>query len=251
MPPIEAGPENQWEADLSASLGYEVKVEFTRARSSPIQLRHATREELRKRPRLRKGWVVRLHSVFADAPPEIRADLASWIRVGRRAPRACRELGSWTEQALRGLPQPKPRRVQKQPEGLVHDLRLLTLGLLECEFRGEFEAEREAPGLTWGKRGKSRARRSLQLGSYNSSQNLIRIHPVLDQASAPRWFIRYVLFHEHLHAAIPSERDAATGKLQHHGRKFVTREKTYVDYARALAWQNEHLPKLLRLARRG
>ncbi len=171
--------------------------------------------------------------------------------MGRRARRACRELGAWTEEAFRGLPERAPRKIAKQPEGAVHDLRLLTLGLLECEFRGEFEDEIEVPALTWGKRGKSRARRSLQLGSYNTNQHLIRIHPVLDQAIVPRWFIRYVLFHEHLHALIPSERDPASGKMRHHGRAFLAREKTYVDYARALDWQREHLPKLLRAARRG
>ncbi len=241
--------EAEWEAELTASLGYAVRVEFMRARSSPIQLRHPRPEELREQPRLKGGWVVRLHKVFEQAPPEIRKDLASWIRVGRRAPRACRELGSWIELALGELPKRAPRRVHLQPIGKTHDLRTIAAGLWDTEFRGEFGDECKAPGLTWGKRAKSRSRGSIQLGSYNSTQNLVRIHPVLDQPAVPRWVIRYVLFHELLHAAIPSERSRAGGNILHHGPRFRRREEVYVDYKRALEWEAQHLPKLLRSAR--
>ncbi len=240
-----------WEAELSASLGYPVRVELTRSRSYPIQLRHPKPAELRERPELRKGWVVRLHRVFADAPAEVRADLASWIRAGRRARRASRELGAWTERAIAEEPPPPRRRVTLLPAGEVHDLTRLTADLLEAEFQGEFEGERVAPDLTWGRRGKSRARGRLQLGSYQPEGNLIRIHPVLDQRAVPAWLVRYVLFHEHLHAALPSEKDPATGRTSHHGRRFRERERAYADYPRALLWERQHLGRLLRSARAG
>jgi hypothetical protein len=249
-PELELGT-TDWEAELSATLGYAVKVEFTRARSCPIQLRHAKREELRANPALRKGWVVRLHSIFREAPPEIRADLASWIRVGGRARRASRELGSWTELALRALPARSPRQISQQTSGDIHDLSRLTLELLESELCGEFGEHLKAPKLTWGKRGKSQARKSIQLGSFHPGQHLIRIHPVLDQAKVPGWFVRYVLFHEHLHAVLPSERSGESQRTLHHGPRFLAREKSYVDYERAVKWETKNLGKLLRSARKG
>lgn len=241
--------ESIWETELSVSLGYAIKVEYTRARSSPIQLRHAKPTELRQRPELKGGWVVRLHRMFEDAPPEIRADLASWIRAGRRAKRACRDLGAWTELALRDLPPKAQRKVSLAPHGNVHDLLVITAGITGTEFHGAFGEEIPEPAITWGKRAKSRSRGTIQLGSFNSAQNLIRLHPVLDQQAVPRWFIRYVLFHELLHAAVPSERSANGGKFIHHGPAFLAREKSYVDYERALAWEAKHLAKLLRSAR--
>jgi hypothetical protein len=241
--------ESEWEAELSVSLGYPIKVEYTRARSSPIQLRHPKPLELRQHPKLKGGWVVRLHRMFEDAPPEIRADLASWIRAGRRAKRACRDLGSWTEFALKDLPPKATRRISLQPKGLVHNLELIVAGLSDTEFPEVFGEQVQHPEITWGKRAKSRSRGTIQLGSFNSAQNVIRLHPVMDQHAVPRWFIRYVLFHELLHAAIPSERSANGGKYIHHGLRFTTREKDYVDYGRALAWEAKHLPKLLRSAR--
>ena len=36
--------------------------------------------------------------------------------------------------------------------------------------------------------------------SYSSE---LVIHPVLDQRSVPEWFVKYLLFHEILHAALP------------------------------------------------
>lgn len=242
--------ECDWERELSLSLDYAVKVQFTRARSSPIQLRHATPAELLSQPTLKGGWVVRLHRVFEQAPPEIRADLASWIRVGRRAPRACRDLGAWTELALRELSPRPTRKLTLQPRGQTHDLAMLAAGLWDTEFHGEFDTEQAPrPALTWGRRAKSRTRRSIQLGSYNGAQNLVRIHPVLDQPAVPRWFVRYVLFHEILHAALPSERTRSGRKIVHHGPRFRHREKNYVDTARAIAWEAQHLSKLLRSAR--
>ena len=125
----------------------------------------------------------------------------------------------------------------------------MAASLLAREFVLDF-AERPAPGVTWGRRVKSRARRSLQLGSYDPQTHVARVHPVLDQPGVPAWFVRYVLFHEILHAALPA-RTACDGRAIHHGPAFRAREREYEDYARALRWQRRHLGKLIRSARNG
>ena len=70
-----------------------------------------------------------------------------------------------------------------------------------------------------------------------------------DQPPVPRWFVRFVLMHEILHAAHPPRIDG--GRWIHHGREFRARERAYADYARALRWESENLPRLIEAARSG
>jgi len=104
--------------------------------------------------------------------------------------------------------------------------------------------------MTWGRRGPSRTRNSLRLGSFDPDPRLVRIHPVLDQASVPEWFVRFVLFHELLHAVHPPER-GTDNRWVHHGSLFRRRERTYVDYARAIEWERRNLRTLIKAARLG
>ena len=240
--------ENDWEEELRGALGYAVRVRYGRSRTSPIQLRPARPAELAGSPELRHGWVIRLHRVFAGAPAAVRANLVKWIRVGRRAPRAGRELGEWTESALAALPERRPRRHHLDPHGRYHDLLPLLDGLLARHFSGDFDLFTPVPPLTWGSRGKSQSRGGLHLGSYSPRTGLVRLHPVLDQEAVPRWFVRYVLFHELLHAALREERDR-NGRV--HGAEFTRREEAYPEYRRALEWEARNLPKLVRSARSG
>jgi hypothetical protein len=78
----------------------------------------------------------------------------------------------------------------------------------------------------------------------------VRIHPVLDQPAVPVWFVRYVLFHELLHAVLPPRRGRGSRWI-HHGAEFRRRERDYADYARAIAWEDAHMPALIRSAKRG
>ena len=98
--------------------------------------------------------------------------------------------------------------------------------------------------MTWGRRARSSARRTLMLGNYRPDGNVVRIHPVLDQKLVPDWYVRFILFHEILHAAIPSGR-------VHHTPAFRRREQQHPDYARARKWEKKHITKLIRSARKG
>jgi len=240
---------SRWEAELAGALGKPVKVVYGRSRSAPIQVRPVTAREVRARPRLRGGLVVRVHALFGAAPAEVRDALARWIRSGLRARRACRELDGWMHAALAALPPRPAPRERLRPAGARHDLSLLGRGLLAAELAGEFGPGRSVPGITWGRRGRSLTRGGLRLGSYVPGSHVVRLHPVLDQAAVPGWFVRYVLFHELLHAALPRER--AEGRAVHHGRAFQRRERAYPDYRRAVRWEREHIDALVRAARSG
>lgn len=234
-----AWPERAWSAWLSERLEQGVRVEFGRSRTVPVQVRHE-----------RAALCVRLHHMFAGAPEEVREALPRWIRSGRRARKACTVLDTWIHAALAALPARSAPEPRLAPRGGCHDLERLAAPLFAREFAGDFASADTRPLLTWGRRGRSRSRHSLRLGSYDAETRVVRLHRVLDQPAVPEWFVRYVLFHEILHAAHPP-RPGPGNQWIHHGAEFRRREARYADYARALRWEQLNLPRLIACARRG
>lgn len=228
------------ERTLSDLMKAPVRVTFGRSRTTPIQVRWDGSQPL-----------VRFHHMFAEAPPAVVEAIVAWLKHGRRARRACRELDAWIHTSLEEMPAAPRRQVKTVSRGNAHDLEQLVAQLTRDTLSGEFENEGPAlPKLTWGRRAKSRSRHTLQLGSYSPELHLVRIHPVLDQESVPAWFVSYVLFHELLHALIPVKK-VGSRSWRHHCPEFRRRESEYVDYQRALIWEKQKLPGLIRSARSG
>lgn len=230
--------EQAWEASLSAALGARVEVRYGRATREVIQLR-------REPQRIR----VRLSALMASAPPEIEAALAEWIRGRGRRGAAQRELDRWIDARLRESARAAPAKLALEAKGAHHDLGELREHLRTREFASDFEGS-ALPPIGWGRAGRSRSRRSLRLGSFDPFSYSVRVHPVLDSADAPRFFVRYIVFHELLHAALDQPPDEQ-GRRRVHGPAFRARERQYVDYERALAWEKEHIHALIASARAG
>lgn len=229
-----------WSDYLSHELSRAVEVRFGRARHNVIVARPA--------PKLLE---VRMNEHFAFAPAEIRESVALWLRSGRRAPRACERLDRWIAQLTESLgPRPR-RRVRLETSGEHHDLAALSEELLASEFTHAPLVLERHPAVTWGRRGARRVKRSLELGSFDPETRIVRVHPVLDQPFVPRFFVRYVLFHELLHAALDGAESVSNGRRRHHGPRFRAAERVYVDYERALEWQQDHVGALIRSARTG
>lgn len=237
------------ERALCAELRRAVRVRYGRSTSSPVVARPPTPAELAREPTLTGGLVVRLHQRFADAPQEVLAALGRWLRLGRRDRRACARLDRWIADEI-----PRrtafPRAPHVAPRGEFHDLGELAGEVLSGELAWAFPTGCEPPRVTWGPRRRSRARHTLRLGSFEAARHLVRLHPVLDQAGVPRWFVRFVLFHELLHAALGPE-TAGTGRVLHHGPRFRAIERAHPDHGRAQRWERRHLGALLRSARGG
>ena len=217
-------------------------MSFGRSRSVPVQSRR-----VRLGPGGGTGIEIRLHRMFAAAPEDVRQALARWLRLGRRAGRASVHLDIWIQEALTGEPPPPPRAQRLVPVGQHHDLGGLAGPLFARTFASDFGARRPRPELTWGRRGKSRSRRSLRLGSFDVEAHVVRVHPVLDRPDVPDWFVRFVLMHEILHAVFPPR--AENGRWIYHGREFRARERSYPDYERALRWEQRNLTLLIQAAR--
>ncbi len=231
--------------DLERALGVPVRLRYGRSGTQPVVARAPTATELAREPRLEGGRVLVLHKSFADADPLVWEDLAKWLRSGRRARKACHRLDAWLDRirADPGSSPPEPGH-----PGDHHKLPELKAKVIAAHLEGEFEG-RQTPVVTWATRKRSTARRGLRLGSYDSSRDLVRIHPVLDQEAVPEWVVAFVVYHELLHALVPSERVGR--KLIHHGAKFRGREQAHPDFERATEWEKRHLQRLIRSARTG
>jgi hypothetical protein len=182
----------------------------------------------------------RLHHMFLDAPASVQDALIRYVAYADRT--ASTTVGNYIEANNHRIRASRPCLRPLQTQGEHHDLLGILSRLNKSYFGGTIDAL-----VTWGKwsaHAPSKARRSLKLGSYSAVERLIRIHPVLDRAWVPRYFVSYVAYHEMLHHVIPAVKSGRRRVL--HPPAFISRERLFRDYERAMAWERAHLHRLLR-----
>jgi hypothetical protein len=181
--------------------------------------------------------VVRLHRVFTRAPDDVIDAVGLYLAHGDR--RASRAISAYVD-ANRPPPSATPRNLVGR--GAVYDLDEL-FGELERE---QFAGQLTGVGITWGRRGprSSRRARTIRMGTYSFDERVIRVHPKLDQAWVPRFFVRFIVFHEMLHHVEPARETAS--RTEFHTPSFRARERAYPDYERAIAWERANIRQLLR-----
>jgi hypothetical protein len=181
---------------------------------------------------------LRLHKMFLHAPLTVVRSVARGLkRKNRSADGAVRRF---MNENLHRVRQQKRALPQVITAGRHYDLRRVYESLNARFFAGALQVP-----ITWG-RGVGRARRGgLTFGSYDPIQALIRIHPVLDRASVPLYFLESVVHHEMLHHKMGGVPDAA-GRTVYHTRAFRAAEARYPAHRAALAWEKDNLRHLLR-----
>lgn len=182
---------------------------------------------------------VRVHHMFLDAPAAVVDALVRYVVHGDRD--ASVVVGRFIEDSAHRLA-PRSRSAKLLTRGEHHDLLRIVTDLDRRYFGGSV-------GLlvTWGKRGgarRARPRATIRLGSYSAGERLVRVHPSLDRAWVPRYFVEYVVFHEMLHHVVPGVRRGARTML--HPEEFLARERTFRHFHRAIAWERAHIARLLR-----
>jgi hypothetical protein len=179
----------------------------------------------------------RVHHMFLDAPPRVVRALVRYVTQGDRD--ASTYVGDYIEQNGARLAR-RRRGVALLAKGKHHDLLPIFNELNEKYFGGAVNAL-----ITWGKRGsRSGPRRTIKLGSYSALDRLIRIHPALDRPWVPRYFVSFIMYHEMLHHVIPASRGA--GRRMLHPPEFRDREAEFRHFERAIAWEKQHIGRLLR-----
>ncbi|MBU0677142.1 MAG: hypothetical protein KJ626_03420 [Verrucomicrobia bacterium] len=190
-----------------------VVVKLTRNRVAMISVDFALPEQTK----------LRLHERFLGAPDEVLAALRNYLR-GRR--RSCWRIVSDFAQSIDAGNHPV-KEPRTRTRGYYVDLKEVMDQVNEEHFGNTVKAK-----ITWGRRAKSpgKRRRSIHYGSYSPSQNLIRIHPLLDDRRVPLEFIRYIVFHEMLHSQVPAV--TRNGRTNHHPPEFNRREREYPEWRR-------------------
>jgi hypothetical protein len=182
-----------------------------------------------------------VHHMFLDAPPAVQEALVRYVVANDRG--ASNELGRFIAAHHFRIRASRPPTRPLRTRGQVHDLLPLFQRNNQRYFGGTHDAL-----ITWARRSPKPARqsprRSIKLGSYDAVQRLVRVHPVLDQAWVPRYFVEYVVFHEMLHHVVPIYREGGRAVL--HPAQFRERERQFHAYERAITWEREHIARLLR-----
>jgi hypothetical protein len=176
-----------------------------------------------------KGGVmrVRLHEMFLTAGPDILDEIAAFVGNKRRNLPLFRAFVRANSGSLQRGP---ARKVNVRTAGRHHDLLELFRELNREYFYGSVDA-----AITWGTSRTGVWVRKRTLGSYSATSNLIRINPVLDSARTPRYYVKFVVFHEMLHAHMGTVRKG--GRRSIHPAEFRRREREFRDYDRAVSWE--------------
>jgi len=221
------------QTELAEASGLPVRVVVTNNTHTVLTLKPMRRGD---------GVSLRLHHMFLTAGPAVRKALATWIKRPK-SEKAGAVIDQYIREHRHLVRAPARRRVRLCSEGAHFDLDALFEEVNDAHFDGQVNAR-----ITWGQRGATRRRqRSIRFGSYSADDNLIRIHPCLDRDFVPAYFVRFIVFHEMLHAHLGIE-DTPSGRRRIHSPEFKRIEQSHPDYHRAVAWEeaSRNVRRLLR-----
>lgn len=176
------------------------------------------------------GLHLRLHKAFKEADGSVWEALAAFLTGDTANP----VLGAFIAQ----LRPAKCPTTQVQTKGRFYDLQVLFDHVNETYFHHACKVS-----ITWGHAGPKHRRRSIQLGSFTEEDQLIRIHPCLDQAFVPQFYVAWIIFHEILHEVFGLKRSSK--RKVFHTKEFVALEQSFPDYVKCKAWEKKNLPRLL------
>ncbi len=192
---------------------------------------------------------IRLHRSFLGAPEEVLQAVSIFVQSRKKSPKAQEALLRIREHfAQNRSGAERKRRIVLRPYGLAYDLEKLRERLVGLYFADQNANGRLDVPITWGRQGRwrkpTRRRTStIQLGSYNFEDHVIRIHPLLDDPEVPRYVVESVIYHELLHAAMPPVSDGHRRCI--HSPEFRRREEMFPEHRRAERWIAQKLPEFL------
>jgi hypothetical protein len=200
---------------LSGAAGRPVALTITRNRVSMISMCFQP-----------GGIRLRLHHAFLGAPERLIRSIGEYLRT--RSKTAWGTIGEYVR-TIEPEPRAAGRRVRRTTAcGRVHDLLAMADKVNRLYFSGRLKCR-----IEWGRGVRRRRRgarsRTVRFGCYLQSDDLVRINRLLDDPRVPVEFVEYIVFHEMLHAAVPSLR---RGGWRHHHTAYRRIEQQYPDLNR-------------------
>jgi hypothetical protein len=225
-PPEERALEQSLAALMPA--GRSLTVKLTDNRYTMVMVRRGSQQ-----------YTLRAHRMFAGADPRLLRALARYVVYND--PKASAVIGAFIDEnqhVIRGQPR-RVRRIVLRTAGQAHDLAVIYDRLNQEYFDGQLQAR-----ITWGSAPRrERPRHSIKMGSFAMEDRIIRIHPALDEASVPGYFVAWIVFHEMLHGkyAVVQKGD----RRCFHTKEFMAEERSFREYQRAHAWERANMDRLL------
>ena len=167
---------------------------------------------------------VRLHAHFITAPEDIWNALAAYLRTRRRR--------DWNRVAAFSKTIDTSSEAKREPvsrlsgKGRIYDLSEIGKAVNQRFFSGRVRYQ-----IGWGRnrperrKGRGQRGRSIRFGSWSRTTHTIRVHPLLDDERVPQEFVEYIVFHEMLHAVVPS--DCSSGRRYDHPETFRVLERNF------------------------
>jgi hypothetical protein len=184
--------------------------------------------------------VLRLHQCFLEAPAPVLEALARY--VGKPGRGDLLLIRQFAESRMEASAPHAPPRQRLRSRGQVHDLHQLLVAV-----RSEYFAADGLEGvrITYGRgpRTTGGPRRSIHYGTYNYQTSTITIHPALDSPEVPEYFVRFVIFHELIHAVLPRP-ETLNGRRRIHDEEFRVRERIHPDFEASTRFSREFLRQL-------
>jgi hypothetical protein len=177
-----------------------------------------------------KSVFVRLHRMFLKAGDDVIKEIAEFI-INRKC--RTRLIGSFIKENRHCLKKKPQKTISAHTFGKYHDLKALFDSVNDEYFRGRITAS-----ITWGNKIPRWMVRRRTLGSYSVQTKTIRIHVCLDRKNVPKYFLKFVLYHEMLHSDMQEEKK--NGRRLIHSAEFKRRERLFDCYEKAIAWEKRH-----------
>ncbi len=187
----------------------------------------------------RKNPIVELslHRHFLFAPREVLCALADYV-LGRR--QAAARLKAYIYSTAARLPCSEEGELNDQ--GSHHNL-----SNLYSKMHEQYFAHADRCRVTWFAKLRNHPQRSITLGLYDATRQLIKVHCLLDRPEVPALFVEFVLYHEFLHSRCAPSIDERE-RLRVHTSEFKRAEKRFLGYAECMHWRREHLWALVKSA---
>jgi hypothetical protein len=183
----------------------------------------------------RKGskWIVRISDHCMNAPAQVIEAIIVILgcKVLRRiTPRKPLEIyenyrkSAYAESVVRERRMLKGRKNIADETGMHYSLSEIYREVNAAYFGDQIEIRR----IGWGRRNSW-----TRLGHYDSLHHTITISPILDSPKVPAFVVKYLVYHEMLHAAFQNTK-------RHHPPEFHRAESAHPDFERAKKFLKEY-----------
>ena len=185
--------------------------------------------------RRNQAYHVRLNHIFLDANEGIIKALADYISGNSK--RSLGIIKGFIKERsfkIRHKPPAGKRKARITHQGRYFNILESFITVNDTYFSGDVDCS-----ITWGNRPGHSGRRSVRLGSYSPSANIIRINPVLDREFVPRYVVDSITYHEMLHKLLGFK--YVEGRRLSHYAEFKMMEKRFIHHDKAKAWIKKNI----------